>query len=223
MFGSLFSVPEPRSWIPDRSRNCSVYIGTPPSAPTSWQKARAFDKKHITLENGSRIRVQDVVAYLVVYPNGEILKSRNIFYPLPDGVRGLEALTTERIYYRFDPIEVDRGNSVCRVTNGDFRQDGQKNIYRTTLTNLSDQFIRILKFASFVVSSDQQYRLNTVSGDFYSCDQFAAWFAAADGWIAPGKSVFDDANYGSGNGVWAYFGETESGEKFVATVELPRS
>ncbi len=219
MFSSIFGfLARGDDWIPDKDRNCSVYIGMPLTAPTIWQKAKDFDNRRITLQDESKISVHDIVSYLVIYPNGEIRSYQKLFFPLPDGVRNLETLKTEHIYYRFDPGELNSGTNVCRVTNDGFRLDNnQKSIFRTTLTNLSDQPIRILRFAAFVASGDQQYRLNNVSGDFYSRDQFAAWYVAADGWIPAGKSVFDDANYGSGNGVWAYFGITKSGDKFVAT------
>lgn len=61
-----------------------------------------------------------------------------------------------------------------------------------------------------------------MSGDYYSAEQFASWYATKpDGWIQPGERVADESNYGGGKGVWAYFGETKDGRRFIAMAAIP--
>jgi hypothetical protein len=109
------------------------------------------------------------------------------------------------------------------VSHSRFRKDSEgKLIYATTLRNLSLQRIRIQRFAGFR-RAGQKYVLSTVTGGYYTDDQFIAWYAAPlDGWIPSGGQATDDHNYGSGDGIWAYFGETEDGNHFIATDLLPR-
>ena len=86
--------------------------------------------------------------------------------------------------------------------------------YRTTLRNLSSEPVRVLKFGAFV-ETDGHLVLHTVTGHFYSGDEFISWYGApADGWIPPAGEVSDPDNYG-GPALWAYYCETKSGRQFV--------
>ena len=210
-------------WIPDPDRRLVVYVGWPIKAPTEWKKAKLYDRTHLELEDGTRVNPGEVHSRLIVYPNNEVMDGTNLFSPLPPGLIFLEPKATPKEPLALDSAQVEFGKMVCRVSNGQFRKGSQgQPIYATTLRNVSGQRIRILKFAGFRRVAEK-YVLNTVTGGYYSAEQFIAWYAAPqDGWIPPGAQVADANNYGGGGGIWAYFGQTEDGNHFIATVQVPR-
>jgi hypothetical protein len=211
------------NWIPDPDRKLVVYVGWPLKEPTEWKKAKLYDKNHLELEDGTKVNPDEVHSRLIVYPTHEVMDGTNLFSPLPPGLTFLEPKTTSKELLTLDSTQVEYGKLVCRVSNGQFRKNSQgQQIYTTTLRNISGQRIRILKFAGFR-RAEKKYVLSTVTGDYYSTDQFIAWYAAPqDGWISPGTQVADENNYGGSDGIWAYFGETEDGNHFIATAPIPK-
>jgi hypothetical protein len=224
MFSFLFrGFSKKAVWVPDPARKLVVYVGWPLPAPNTWKKAMNYSAKMLHLEDGTFVKPGEVKSHLLVYPNNEALGGANLFYPFPAGVIGLEPGPVQKNPPALDPAQIEQGKSICKVSHSRLRKNPEgKKIYATTVQNISGQRIRIQKFAAFS-QVGQKHALNTVTRSPYTAEQFIAWFGApADGWIPPGGKAVDDSNYGSGDGIWAYFGQTEDGTDFIATVPLPR-
>ena len=59
--------------------------------------------------------------------------------------------------------------------------------------------------------------MSTRPGKFYSDEEFREWYGLKNAqWILPNETATDPNNYGGRPVLWAYFGETEDGEPFVA-------
>lgn len=81
----------------------------------------------------------------------------------------------------------------------------------------------MLKFGGYNLSGDQ-YVLNTITGDYFTAEDFLNWYGVdRDGWIKPGQTVSDPNNYGSGKGYWAYFCLNEQGDEFIIGEPIPKS
>ena len=88
--------------------------------------------------------------------------------------------------------------------------------YATTLTHVGPEPLCVRRFAEYQKQGDR-YALSTITGSFFTADQFIAWYgAASDGWILPGASVCDPSNYGGRETLWAYFIELRSGRRLWA-------
>lgn len=210
------------NWIPDPSRKLVIYIGWPLGQPTWWRKVESYDSERLQLDDHTLVDPAQVRSHLLVYPNNEVLSGVRLFSPGPPGVRFLESLPGPREPFYLESAQVEFGKSVCKVTHGRFRREGGRYCYSTTLTNLSVWPIRISRFAAFRPQG-KAFVLNTVTGAYFTDEQFVAWYAAPeDGWIPPGGEATDPSNYGGGAGFWAYFGETRDGHDFVATAPLPK-
>ncbi len=211
------------NWVPAPERNLTIYVGWPLEEPKEWKEVKTYDRERLVLVGGGSVPAVEVRSYLLVYPNREVLTGANVFYPLPAVVTLLEPRDGLRPPIPLDPEQMKYGGTLCQVSNSAFRRDPQgKAIYATTLKNLSKQRIRIEKFIA-VRQVNGVYLASTVSGSYYTAEQFTAWYAVpADGWIPAGGSVADESNYGSGDGLWAYFGRTEEGRPFIVTCPVPR-
>jgi hypothetical protein len=224
MFAFLFrGFGKDSDWVPDPDRKLAVYIGWPLKAPSEWKKAKAYDRNGLELEDGTFVKPRDVQSHLLVYPNNEAMGGTNLFYPFPANVKFLEPKSGPKEPLSLNSIQLEYGKAVCKVSHSRVREDTEgKPIYATTLRNISGQRIRIQRFAGFR-RAGQKYVLHTVTGGYYTEEQFIAWYAAPrDGWIPAGGQVTDENNYGGGDGIWAYFGQTEDGNHFIATDPFPR-
>ena len=85
----------------------------------------------------------------------------------------------------------------------------------------SNEKLRVTRFAGFS-KSDGALRLSTITGDFFSEEEFINWYGApTNGWIPPNGTVEDPNNYGSGDGYWVYYFETQNGKTFAAGAQIP--
>jgi hypothetical protein len=224
MFAFLFRVfAKDSDWIPDPDRKLAVYVGWPLKVPTEWKKARTYDRDGLKLEDGTFVKPADVHSHLLVYPNNEALGGANLFYPFPAGVKFLEPKSGPQEPLSLNSVQLEYGKAVCKVSHSRPRKDAEgKQIYATTLRNISGQRITIRRFAGFR-RVGEKYVLSTVTGGYYTGEQLIAWYAAPqDGWIPAGGQVTDQNNYGGGLGIWAYFGLTEDGNHFIATDAFPQ-
>lgn len=203
-------------WVPDPARRLTIYVGWPLVSPQEWRKVSSYNVDQLVLDNSTTVRPADAHSRLLVYPNNEVLGGRNVFEPLPAGLKLLEPTGSSRAAVTLDSDEVAYGRSICSVNHSRHRVDSGKAVYATSVTNRSNQRIRIERFAG-LRRVGPRYELNTVTGNFFDGEQFIAWYTAPrDGWINPGASVADENNYGNSRGIWAFFGRTEDGRQFVA-------
>ena len=184
-----------------------------------WLCATAVSGEQLEIENGPSIALGAVKEFVVTYPSGEILDKHDARYPLPEGAfYTREAPDAGERHDAPSVEELAAGHEVAIVRFGKSRsRPNDKHHYSTTLTNISKERIRILKFGAFALQ-DGTLQLNTISGGFFTERQFTEWYATPeDGWIAPGGSAMDAYNYGGETSLWVYYGGTESGASFVAS------
>ena len=197
-----------------------IYVGIAHDSPREWKQV-GVEGQMLTLA-GENLELEDITAFLVVYPNGEVLDTEQPFFPLPEGVRFIEPKTHTRIDI-LNPSELDEGQTFVKISFGpSASRQNEPNRYSTTIHNISNCKIRVQRFAAFK-KSGSAYRLNTISGDYFSADEFINWYhAPKDGWILPGESVTDPNSYGGGNGYWVCYVEMEDGNEFAAGIRIPQ-
>lgn len=191
-----------------------VFIGYPLDAPAKWRKVLRYDREIVCIE-GEEIPVADISSYVVAYPNGEILNWENALDPFPDGLLRPKEVA-QRVEDVLDLKALSRDEKFIRISFGksDSRPN-DPNCYSTALRNVSNTKIRVLKFGGYR-RAGEQYILHTVTGDYFTAEQFQAWYAVdQDGWIKPGQEVSDPNNYGGRDSMWAFFCMKADGEQFV--------
>lgn len=201
-------------------RDYRVFVGVPLDDPTQWRKAQVTGQ---TLSlGGEQLDLTTIKAFLVVYANGEILSAQHEFFPLPEGVRFVEPSGQPKQDV-LDVSLLEGGKKFVTITFGpSASKPNEPGHYSTTIRNTSGHKVRVTRFASFT-KTGAEFRLNTLSGDYFSADEFISWYGAPqDGWIAPNSTVADPNNYGGGNGYWVYYFEGENGKTFVAGARVPQ-
>jgi len=193
-----------------------ILIGVPPNNPVRWAEVSQTTDKFISAEGYGDIDYSDITAFFVTYPNGQMVDSHCFNLPIPAGVARFVPLPDPDM----DIIQLqdlETGKHFIEVTYGQSTaQPTSPHHYSTTLTNISDQRIRILRFAGYC-ETPRGWEMNTVTGKFFSAEEFVQWYGlGTNEWIEPGSSVIDPNNYGGPPALWAYYGETESGVRFLA-------
>ncbi len=164
-----------------------------------------------------KIDLQEVRAFIITYPSGEVLDTFRAGSSLPDDVHYFNGPVYKDDTEGFSKKRVR--NDLAPVVHGKcLSHPNDESYYSTTLTNKTNQKIRVYKFApmnkvfGIFYPSEPQY-------GYYSPLQFKEWFRVRDedGWISPNEQVTDPDNWGSGKGFWAYFIEGENGDKFITT------
>lgn len=187
------------------------------SQDSRWEDVTDIHGDVFTLQNGTTVSLLDARAALAVYPNGEILTACGQFHPLPDGYHFL-TYSEERITLL--PQQMEEGNRFLRVSYSrtDVPSDAEP-LYVTTLTNVSDEPLRVVKFCPMAPVPGV-----FISDIFYTDEQFRSWYGVdeTDEWIAPGASVADASNFGPPPVLWAYFLETKTGKTLVAGALLEK-
>ena len=90
------------------------------------------------------------------------------------------------------------------------------------MRNISKEKIRVLRFAGYTRKGGR-YILSTITGGFFTGEQFQSWYGVDDdGWIRPSQVVTDPNNYGHGPIYWVYFCISGAGKEFTAGAPLPK-
>ena len=202
-----------------RGRDYRIFVGTPAEEPGAWSLVDKVEGDDVILQKGENLALSAVTSFIVAYPNGEVLASADVFWPLPEGVCFI-APSEEPAKHTLRPAVLSSGAAYLRVVHGVPRRVSGRWEYATRLANVGTQRVRVLRFGAYLKKC-LAWRLSTVNRDFFSAEQFRAWYGlGAREWIEPGESVEDPDNYGGGPVIWAYFCETDTGEKFVAGARL---
>jgi hypothetical protein len=202
-----------------RGREYRIFVGTPVEEPTAWSIADKVEGDDIILDKGMKVALKAVTSFIVAYRNGEILASAGVFEPLPEGVHFIGRSEDEETHTLNSAVLVS-GARYVKVSHGVARMVSGRLTYSTRLTNVAKQRVRVLRFGAYT-QAGAEWRLNTVSRRFFDAEQFRAWYGLGEReWIEPGESVEDPDNYGGGQVIWAYFCETDTGEKFVTGARL---
>jgi hypothetical protein len=185
-----------------------AYVGT---APRTWRQVTLAETAGLSPD----------VAFIVAYPSGEIADQNKPFFPLPSGVFYTPEQET-RVEASIDPGSLAAGNALLEVSHGptSIPSEVGNPLYATTLRNVGKEPVRVTKFGAFAKHGDV-YRLTTITGGFFTAEQFRNWYGQSREWIAPGESVRDDGNYGGPGSLWVYYFETESAASHVAGAFVP--
>ena len=178
----------------------------------NWRKLAGVDDRFVHLSDGGKIARGAIGEFVASYQNGQAVDGWNVTYPLPEGIRELE----RKVVQCDDEFEKEAwlvGASIVSVTFG-VSPIKKPNYYSTTLTNLSEEKIKVVKFAG-LAQVGGKWKVSTVTGDYYSAEEFREWYGMKDEWILPGGKACDENNYGGYPGVWAYWCVSESGRQFL--------
>lgn len=175
-----------------------------------WNEGIHENGKFYSLLNRSIIT--NLKDYIVSYRNGNIVYETQDFSQYPDGITfipdGVENTAV------FTKAELTEGNHLFKMKFSKspiYPKD--KDYYESTITNLSNQKVQVLKFGGFVEIDSNKYALKTITGDFFSSSDFNNWYMdSTDLWIENNETIFDPINYGGNNSFWAYQIKTDSGD-----------
>jgi hypothetical protein len=193
-----------------------IWVGVPPERPIGWAVASRVAADAVAVEGRGEIPLAEVRAFVVAYANGQMIDCELAGLPVP---AGLTALSPARRRDSDVPqaADLEEGREYIMVKYGPSQlKPRDRNHYSTTLTNVSEQRIRVLKFAGYTRTADG-WKLNTVTGTFYSAREFREWYGLGPNeWLGPGESACDSNNYGGPPVLWAYYCQAEDGREFVA-------
>jgi hypothetical protein len=114
-----------------------------------------------------------------------------------------------------DWADLTAGKSWLEIQHRRNPEDRRKPYYLTRITNRSSEPIRIDRFGTYT-RSGKILVLHSITGGFFSRQQFQEWYDLKTEWIDPGQVVSDPNNHSKLGVYWAYFGTTASGNQFVA-------
>jgi len=169
-----------------------------------------------TVEGHGDIPLGQVIAFIVAYPNGQMIDFELVGLLPPRGMTGLTRGRRQN-HHVLQPAELEAGTQFIEVKHGrSASKPKERGHYSTTLTNICGQRVRVLRFAGYT-RTPEGWTLNTVTGGFYSAQEFREWYGLGENeWLAPRESACDPNNYGGPPVLWAYFCQTEDGKDFIA-------
>jgi hypothetical protein len=186
----------------------------PPEAPASWAAATGLRGDAVAVDGHGEAPLAEVRAFVVAYPGGQLVDCELADLPDPPGVvGGVEGRDDDILH----DARLEEGRRYVAVEYGPSElRPGEPGCYSTTLTNVSGQRIRVLRFAGYK-RIPGGWLLHTISGTFFSSDEFREWYGLEGEWVGPGQSATDHNNYGGDLPVlWAYYCQAEDGTEFVA-------
>lgn len=190
-----------------------IWVGVPVGKPDKWANVGSVDSTTVHLPDGTGIPLDDLKSFVIAYQNNELLHVENECAPLPSQLVGLTWNPVDEVIVL--PLSLlEDGATFVKVVHGPRlrRHENRRSWYHaTTLTNVSTDRVRILRFAACSVEKERM----RIRG-FFTADQFNNWFnVGSDGWIQSGETVSDVNNYSDPGALWVYFLETEDGREFV--------
>jgi hypothetical protein len=193
-----------------------IAVGVPLSEPLRWADVESYDPQSLEVEGIGAVSPDNVKAFVVCYPSKQLVDSHAPHLTLPSWVTGLSPAESSQ-GHRIEESDLEAGNQRIAVSHGSIRRKpGGGATYSTTLKNIAQERIRVIRFAGYR-RMGKAWQLDNVTGQFYSAEEYRNWYGLTESeWIAPGEAVTDPDNYGGPKALWAYLCETESGERFLA-------
>jgi hypothetical protein len=193
---------------------------------TKWDKVEEIDGRWLKLKQNPSVRhtislpLAQINSFYVCSSNGQLLHTewinKSAWETLPAEIlaqikRAIPAdtsLTVDQLEGGKRFVEIEYGKS-SRQEEGDYR------FYSTVLKNVSARKIKITRFGGYMLKGGA-WQLASVTGNFYTADDFRDWYEQKGEWLMPGDAAHNTANWGEPPVLWAYFGVTDTGESFIA-------
>jgi hypothetical protein len=193
-----------------------VFLGVPPANPDRWAAASGLNGDAVVVEGHGEVPLAEVRLFVVAYPGGQLVDCEMGDLPEPPGVFdwGPEPVPDIDVLKAAD---LEEGRKYVHVSYGPSElRPRDRGHYSTTLTNVSGQRVRVLRFAGYK-RTPLGWVLHTVTGGFFSAEEFREWYGQGEReWLGPGESACDPNNYGGPPVLWAYYCQAEDGSEFIA-------
>ncbi|HEY3415557.1 MAG TPA: hypothetical protein VGM23_01620 [Armatimonadota bacterium] len=201
-------------YLQDR-KSLQAFIGMPPSSPRQWVKVVRVDSGKLRCKDSQLVDPKAIQSFIVAYSNGELLDCERPLFPWPSGIH--EPEQQQQVADTITLEELNAGERFARLAHSPSTMPKvDKHYYSTTLTNIISQRIKVIKFAAYLRDDCGVFRLRTITGGYFTAEQFRAWYGLDEReWLEPGQSATDPENYGGPGALWVYFCRTETGEDFA--------
>jgi hypothetical protein len=165
------------------------------------------------------VALTQISSFYVCSPDGKLIHQEWIdkayFDTLPEEIfRQIKSNLPTDTALTLDQTESGKQFIAIEYAKSATKKEGY-HYYATSLHNISSQKIKILKFGGLRFNGSV-WNLSSVTGNYYSADDFKDWYQQKGEWLLPGETACDLANWGNPPVLWAYYGITESGEPFIA-------
>lgn len=161
----------------------------------------------------ARVRPNAVHAYLVTYLGGTVVDQEpRVPRRLPPGAQFLPDLP--RVSHLLTQRDFVRGRDWIAVSFAPCpaRPDDPR-YHETRLRNNGLDGVRVIRFGTYRADG-VVYRLDTITGGFFTDTDFREWYAVPDGWIEPRRQVADLTAFSDPGSLWAFELETPAGDRF---------
>ncbi len=204
--------------------NC-IYVPNGANAKIQWLAVRGIQDGWVALQHDlvthakMSVPLNSIDSFYVCAPDGKLIHQEWIaksYYPtLPEQIlTQIQGSLPADTFLTLDQTESGKKFIVIEYSKSNTKKAGYT-YFASSLRNISDEKIKIVKFGGFRFNG-AAWALQSVTGSFYTADNFRDWYQQKGVWLLPGETVCDMANWGSPPSLWAYYGVTESGESFVA-------
>jgi hypothetical protein len=193
----------------EQEREYAVFVGVRTLTRRAWARVESVRGDTLVLPGRKYVPLRAVRSFLVAYPGGAVLDSADVHHPLPPGVHFVAVAqppSGERgpDVVHVDPGELARGRSLVDVEHAvEAPPIGQPRAalrHSTRLRNDAPVPVRVTRFGAYRRSGGS-YAVCTITGRPFTTGDFAEWYLADGGWIAPGTTATDPNSY-STPGVW---------------------
>jgi hypothetical protein len=193
----------------EQGREYAVFVGVRTLARPAWARVEAVRGDALVLPGRKYVPLRAVRSFLVAHPSGAVLDCADVHHPLPPGVHFLAlarppAQSQGPDVLHVHPAELERGRSPVDVVHAaEAPPIGQPRAalrHSTALRNDAAAPVRVTRFGAYRRSGGS-YALCTVTGRPFTAGDFAEWYLADGGRIAPGATVTDPNSYSTA-GVW---------------------
>jgi hypothetical protein len=177
-----------------------------------WLNVHGCQDGIVTTE-GPVVPLAAVQAYVVAYPGGTVVDQEpRTSRRLPIGAHYLPDLP--RVAHLLTQRDFVRGREWIAVTFAPCaaRPDDRR-YHTTTLRNNGLDGVRVVRFGAY--RADRMvWRLDTITGGFFTESDFREWYGVPDGWIESRGWVSDLTAFSQPGTLWAYELETQGGDRF---------
>ncbi len=194
----------------------SIFVGVPLSSPTKWAEVTRINGDSLVVKGHGTVLIPDIKAFIVAYPNGQLVDGNTRGLPLPKGFTGLSpSAIPDRDILQLSDLKI--GKQFLKIKYGKSpSHPNDRSHYSTSLVNITNERIKVNRFAAYI-KTNRGWRLSTITKKFFSAQEFQEWYGlGSNPWIMPMQAVGDPNNYGAPPILWAYYCETESGKQFIA-------